>query len=416
MCSSFAVALRIMALFVKLLLMACIALIFLCATNMHAFLYLNQFHWFRMGRNFTVVLFLGLGRICADAFAKLMGQGKPGTQQVHEASVLVVELCACMLLVSTVSSIFRAVDDWRARKKLKMAVDDMNDMQQSLEELRGSVTLHLVDRRPLKAKVDALRRLRDALPAAAGAEAEAETALRAAAAAQTNADSVLEEIKSHLDQTDTLIGAAQALKHSIQMQKSNAAMLQNRFSLLSKQAAAAAVAPAAARAPKNLHDVVHNLEDKLKTACEVEQRLKEDQAELSRCRDDALKYARDAATALAQAEEQKRVCKQRAEAAAKALADVKKQEEDMRKRPAKNRLRRAMLACLLLTSLYIAVKRSGTPSPQIRTTSSSTTQLALFENYFEKSDFSHFLLVALAEIVGASPPLPPNPPPNPTST
>ena len=53
-----------------------------------------------------------------------------------------------------------------------------------------------------------------------------------------------------------------------------------------------------------------------------------------------------------------------------------------------------------IASLWIAVEHAN-PLSHAPRTSSKLTQLALLENYFQKSHFSNYIMVILLETVGA---------------
>ncbi len=94
----------------KLLLLAFMAAVFVLASNLDAFLYMNRYFWFRKARNATAFFFISLGHLSASAFATISGSNeKPQTDEIHFATVVILELVSGGLLVSTLAALLNEI-------------------------------------------------------------------------------------------------------------------------------------------------------------------------------------------------------------------------------------------------------------------------------------------------------------------
>jgi hypothetical protein len=381
----------------RLFLLALMAAIILLAANFEAFRYMNQFPLFRTIRNYVIFFLMLLGRMAASAFATVTGQEqKPRIEQIHQATVLVVEIFTATLLVSTLSSIFDVVTSMIARKNLQKLKIEVKDIDRSFGDLRllycpNLIGLDECEREPCKNVYDAVKCLDkfDVFKAPRAAKDEA-SQLAAEDAYSGNLTLIEEQAKALLE----LVGDVKkesSLINRIKIAVSSINQLPNRFSVFTRDPEISEDLKKSVQEAGIIHTRLHVFSILLNIYCGA-------LAEFNRISLVRRRSAQDKLDAAVRAVEYFNL---------QAEQQMKKTERKIV--PRKNILANVVIICLLVSSGYIAWKHSQT-STTTRKSSSPSTQMALLENYFQTSEFSSSFTILGLQIVGAHPPLPPSSP------
>ncbi len=408
-----------MALFVKLLLLAFMAAIFILASNKDAFAYMNQFPWFRMARNTTTFFFLFLGRLGADAFAAISGQEhKPRIEQIHQATILVVEIFTLILLVSTSVTVYGTVVQFindKARKKLRDAGMAVGTISMEFNATRPDAIHPRLNALPgfnafNVAQGITIASLRDLFPPPPGPQLQNVDPSTPIGARQANLlinagfmdeyhDRLMEHInlihsevqKAESEKIPTGISnAINAIVSKLEVVQKELVLLEKKYSIFTRNPDSATLISVRQRANVVLVDsqaliaklqiYVKALNDWAKASGVL---LAESQQHAQECR----RKLEELQAAEAQAERNKR--------AADAFQALKTALSPRNPRGF------AVLICVFLLILQIAMKHSATSLPP-RASGSQTSQLALFENYMAAPDHFNFAITLALEIAGAS--------------
>ena len=380
----------------KLLLLAFMAAVFVLASNLDAFLYMNRYFWFRKARNATAFFFIFLGHVSASFYATLSGSDEqPRTDEIHFATVVILQLFTVGLLVSTLSALFNDITDYFARKKLKSADNEVRSVVQKLVVISDYVSnLPPASLTPLRPEAP-LPPNATPLEKAQASERAAEDRKQTVQQDTERLQKVLEEAEATLYKLNGL-GTNPTLSYTplsarLDGVRSACSALQARYSVLTKQPDSENVRKTRALIDSTAVGVATQ-SDRLSQKCKAYadsirlsiQRALSAEAELDR--------AKAAVTA----------CEQRAAEAAQRLADATRDAQVQQLPPPfRNARVKAVVICLLVASLWIAIEHANPLSHAPRTSSKQLTQLALLENYFQKSQFSNYITVVLLETVGA---------------
>ncbi len=347
-----------MALFVKIILLSFMAAIFFLASNMQAFFFMNQFELFRKVRNFTAFFFLFVGQLAASLFAWMSGQEKkPSTDQIHQATVLIMEALTFGLLLSTLITLYGLLTNYmndRARKELK-------DADQRLEQ----VTLSFVDSlNPLPGSPYTTDSIAAAFPRPQ--EPALPSTPTEAAQYEQDQNNYVQNLRQALLEAETQ--ARQCVRvHAVVTEVQVACnRLLKKYSIFSNTRG------------NSDSDLMQSVSLK---AEKTSQRIRTKIEKLDT-------YITTIKGLLNDSEEQNIRYLQRV-----------KQILRANNQPLGNPLPKAVLICVLLTTAFMAYKNfQASPSPRQRT--SPETQIALLENYFHTSEFSNYVQIVVLEIVG----------------
>lgn len=359
-----------MALFVKILLLSFMAAIFFLASNMQAFFFMNQFVLFRNVRNYTAFFFLFVGHLAASLFAWMSGQEKkPTTDQIHQATVFIMEAVTLGLLLSIFITLYRLVIDYmndRARKELE-------DAKRRLDE---EVTREF-------------NRTKELLPGFAGRfHAEFPPPLQPVLPEHPTAADIQdldsrrerydEEQKNYAQKLEEALQKAEKRANDVRVHfdavfkrvKATRDWLGKKYSIFSTMPDLRLMESVDSKIETTSNAVDQHIIG-IRTYCQTIQQLKRDSNE----------------------------SKQRLD---QFFAGLARERPSAALLTAQNSLPKAVLICVVLTTLFMAYKNSQA-SPPPRQHASASTQLALLENYFHTSEFSNYVQIVVLEIVGVYP-------------
>jgi predicted nucleic acid-binding Zn-ribbon protein len=367
----------------KLLLLAFMAAVCVLASNLDAFLYMNRYVWFRKARNAAAFFFIFLGHLSASAFATISGSNeKPRTDEIHFATVVILQLFSVGLLVWTLSALFNDATDHFARKKLKSADNEVQSVVRALVAVTDLVSnIPPASLTPLGP--EAQLPLNPTLEQAQAFETAAEER-------KNKVQQDTEKLQNVLKEAETTLDELTKLSERLDRVRSECSSLQARYSVLAKQPDFETLRTTHALIGRTAVDVADQsaqLSNKRKSYAESLQR--------------SIERSRDARAELDKAAAAIKDCKRRAEEAKQRLEDAQRDAKIEQQQPTVRNARvKAVVICLLVASLWIAVEHAN-PLSHAPRTSSKLTQLALLENYFQKSQFSNYIMVVLLETVGA---------------
>lgn len=360
-----------MALFVKILLLSFMAAIFFLASNMQAFFFMNQFVLFRNVRNYTAFFFLFVGHLAASLFAWMSGQEKkPSTDQIHQATVFIMEAVTLGLLLSIFITLYRLVIDYmndRARKELE-------DIKRRLDE---EVT------REFNRTKELLPGFPDRLPAAFPPPQQPVLPEHPTAAdiqdLESRREKYDEEQQKYVQKLNEALKKAEKRANEVSVHFFDAVFkrVEATCNWLGKKYSIFSTMPdkqlmeSVDRKIRTTSDAVNRHIIEIRTYCSTIQQLINDSDESKQRLDQffaGLERGRPSAALLT----------------------------------AQNSLPKAVLICVLLTTAFMAYKNSQA-SPPPRQHASASTQLALLENYFHTSEFSNYVQIVVLEIVGVYP-------------
>jgi hypothetical protein len=355
-----------MALFMKIILLSFMATIFFLASNMQAFFFMNQFELFRKVRNFTVFFFLFVGQLAASLFAWMSGQEKkPSTDQIHQATVLIMEALTLGLLLSTFITLYGLVTNYmndRARKKLKDANHRLAQVALSIDALNPLPGF------PVSIAAAFPPPQEPALPS---------NPIEAAKYVQDQTKYV-QDLRQALVEAETQAGQCvhfHAVGNEVQVTCNRLLKKYSIFSTTTTSTSTTTITPDSQNSDSGLMRLV------ISQAETTSQRITTRIENLDT-------YITSIRGLLNESEEQKIRFQQRLKQITRAT-----------NQPHGNPLTKAVLICLLLTTVFMAYKNSqASPSKSRRT--SPETQIALLENYFHTSEFSNYVQIVVLEIVG----------------
>jgi hypothetical protein len=375
-------------LFFRLFLLAIIAAVAFLATNFEAFRFMNQFHLFRKVRNYAAFFFMFIGRLAAGVFAAITGQEqKPRIEQIHHATVLVIEILTLCLLVSTFSTLYDNAVNQFARKNLREVMRRIQviagvldgggrptiaDARKRCEELRGFASCASCG--SIHDAVSHLRLLHYPQPQFPSAEA----ATRAAAD-----EKYADDLKFSHQQASALIPTLKKLDTEIQAAILSLNRLPNRFSTFSRHPG------------KQVHaDAVIEADGVARQLNQVSLQLNLFLTALAVLKEESLERRQAAAT--------------ESETSVRAAAHSAAEYEELVRRPtnmAQPSSRRHIRAyvvtvCLLVSAAYILWKHSQATT-LVRISYSPSTEIALLENYFQTSEFANSFQALVLQILGS---------------
>jgi hypothetical protein len=400
-----------MALFVKLLLLAFMAAVFILASNKDAFAYMNQFPWFRMVRNTTTFLFLFLGRLGADAFAAISGQEhKPRIDQIHQATILVVELFTLILLVSTSVTVYGTVVQFindKARKKLREEEKKVENLSKQMTDSRPVAIRTRLNALPgfnvLQSTLITIASLRAIFPPPPRPQLPNVNPSTPIGAQQANLllnAGYMEDyhnrlmahincIHSEVKKAETISDEINAIVSGLKEVLTKLDLLERKYSIFTRMPDSATLIGVRQRAKVVLVDsqaLIAKLQIYLKALNDL---------------------AKESGDLLAESQQHAQECRIRLEElqAAEARAARNKLAADAVQAlttalSPRNPRGFAVLICVFLLILQIAMKHSATSLPP-RASGSQTSQLALFENYMAAPDHFNFAITLALEIAGA---------------
>jgi hypothetical protein len=379
-----------MALALRLLLLIFMVAVVVLASNLDAFLFMNRYLWFRKVRNVTAFSFIFLGHLGASAIATLSGrEDKPRPEEIHTATVVVIEVFTVGLLVSTLSALFSAIADGIGRRKLKHVEEEVEAV--IAEVLKCVAGLNQL---PLESSLS-LTHLPEVPVHLDPTFEQAQSSEKAAEDRKQKVQQDTAKLQENLEKAQTGLKALEDLGERLDKAELICGALDVRYSVFSKQRYSRDLQQLRALISKTAFDVANRIVN-FTRLCEIYASWIQKSIKRLQAAQDVLDLAGKAV----------RKCEQRAINASRMLEDARRKDATQQQLPRPSRTPRvkAVLLCLLFASLLIAIKHSDLSSPTPKTTSQSQlTQLALLENYLQTSEFSNYILVVFLETVGQCP-------------
>jgi hypothetical protein len=408
-----------MLFYVKVFFLALVAASLYLAYDIQAFKYMCQFVWFRSVRNIVAFFFLTAGRFAADLFSKITGRSTPDIHQVHHATIFLVESFACILLVSAFKSACNSVVEWKGRKSfrvLEVKIMKMINHPIIVEDFTAET-------RPPSLQLPVFQ-----YPPRLVSLTEAEAQVAEAARILAQETTIRERLQKAKEDASAVYKSIQESEKHFDQVLLGLNKLEQQYSLFSRApdddklrnlrsrtlAASAELAGKKLRLSNHTSAITGANQESLNRSNSAAGKYHEAKEKLDRWKQEADDESkRQAARELEEATQTKERLRRELEAAVdvcnrlaaqvtqdRSAADAARSAaEKPMLQPAKRKpLGFAVVTCLILITAYNASKQASAP---IIKSSSRHSELALFENYFEKSHFTHFVQVSVFTIVGA---------------
>jgi hypothetical protein len=347
-------------LLIRLLLLALMAAIFFFAANFEAFVYMNQFPLFRKARNCTAFFFMFLGRLAAGFFAAITGQEqKPRIEQIHQATVLVIEVFTCILVVTTLSSLYAIAVARIARRKLR-----------DVERMFETINTELIHAR------DQCANLRGyASCAAHNSVQEAVAHLRQG-----------EYRPPHVSHPGMIVAAETAYENELNNVEDDATAIGQTLIMLNAEMQSAI---------SSMNQLQHRFSIVTTTGNELADTLTTTSKQLDQFRS-ALAVLRQ------ESMERRQANAAEAEAAKRNAAPIAAEFDILQNPPHRRNIQaNVVIICLVVSTAYIAWRHSqASATPRKVTSTSPSTEIALLENYFQTSEFGNSFWNLCLQIVG----------------